>query len=220
LLRCSSLSRPELEDNRIVLNATKQAPAPQAPKTLGRASHQRGRVRARAASSPLPLRGRGRGLFRPSLARQGHFPQHCALQIFGRRGAAVSGSLAELALQGGLIAGWESRARAHLPRPHAPCALPRTPPGGGCWVLAVVPISVAVCGFVLLIRPGAVAPALRPRCCGRLCFRCCIWWWWCCCCRRRRLFVCASADVGAGAAFNATGAVPLLALAATKSSTT
>jgi hypothetical protein len=32
------MSQPELEGNRIVLNATKQAPAPQASKILGRAS--------------------------------------------------------------------------------------------------------------------------------------------------------------------------------------
>ena len=34
----SVVSQAELEGNRIVLNATKQAPAPQAPKILGRAS--------------------------------------------------------------------------------------------------------------------------------------------------------------------------------------
>ena len=37
---------------------------------------------------------------------------------------------------------------------------------GGCWVLAVVPMSVDVRGFVHLIRPSAVSPActtlLRP----------------------------------------------------------
>ena len=56
---------------------------------------------------------------------------------------------------------------AHLgPRRRALCALPRTPPGGGCWVLTVVHMTVTVCGFVHLVRPGAVAPAcatlLRP----------------------------------------------------------
>jgi hypothetical protein len=51
----------------------------------------------------------------------------------------------------------------HLgPRRRALCALPRTPPGGGCWVLAVVHMTVDVCGFVHLIRPGAVAPAAVP----------------------------------------------------------
>jgi hypothetical protein len=37
-------SQSELEGNRIVRKATKQGPAPQAPKYLGRASHQRRRV--------------------------------------------------------------------------------------------------------------------------------------------------------------------------------
>jgi hypothetical protein len=36
--RAPPKSQPELEGNRIVLNATKQAPAPQASKILGRAS--------------------------------------------------------------------------------------------------------------------------------------------------------------------------------------
>ena len=121
-------SQPELEGNRNVLNATKQAPAPQAPKILGRASHQRRRVLCgrvvtswgskEGASSALPLRG----------------PIPSALQIFG------AGCWLLVARGWLLVAGWGSRKPGEgegPPRPQAPCALPRTPPwrwvAAGCW---------------------------------------------------------------------------------------
>jgi hypothetical protein len=74
LLKNCASSQPELEGNRIVLNATKQAPAPQASKILGRASHQRRRGSKEGASSALPFPLRG--------------PIPSALQVFGRRGTA------------------------------------------------------------------------------------------------------------------------------------
>ena len=97
---------------------------------------------------------------------EGQFPQHYKYSA----GGALPGPVAELVVT---RAGWllvllgEPGEGAHLgPRRRALCALPRTPPGGGCWVLAVVHMTVTVCGFVHLIRPGAVAPAcatlLRP----------------------------------------------------------
>jgi hypothetical protein len=64
------LSQPELEGNRIVLNATKQVPAPQASKIWGRASHQRRRGSKEARrEGPLP------GPPFPFLC-EGQFPQH------------------------------------------------------------------------------------------------------------------------------------------------
>ena len=63
-------SQPELEGNRIVLNATKQAPAPQASKIWGRASHlptKGGVVEVEVRKGPLPPF---------PFPCEGQFPQH------------------------------------------------------------------------------------------------------------------------------------------------
>ena len=97
---------------------------------------------------------------------EGQFPQHYKYSA----GEGHCQALAELVVTRAgcwLLGLGKPGEGAHLgPRCRALCALPRTPPGGGCWVLTVVHMTVTVCGFVHLIRPGAVAPAcatlLRP----------------------------------------------------------
>jgi hypothetical protein len=72
------VSQPELGANRIVLNATKQAPAPQASKNLGRASHQRtkeacgSKEGASSALRPSLSLARANSLSTTSIRPEGH----------------------------------------------------------------------------------------------------------------------------------------------------
>jgi hypothetical protein len=106
----AELSHPELEGNRIVLNATKQAPAPQAPKILGR------------ASQPKEAWKQGRGLFRPSLS----LARANSLSTTSIRPEGHCQALAELVVtRGGCwLLGKPDEGAHHLgPRRRALCAL-------------------------------------------------------------------------------------------------
>jgi hypothetical protein len=115
----AALSQPEpmaeLEGNRIVLNATKQGPAPQAPKFLGRASHcgfppKEARAVCRAAV----------WLLRAGEEREGHLPppplaRANSLSTTNIRPEGNCQALAELAAGckycKGLAAGWAEAGR-------------------------------------------------------------------------------------------------------------